>query len=60
MRYGKTLDFSNELQNLFDIIVTVEDKNIRDKLENSLSDLNKSIGIKSKQIRKAIELLETL
>lgn len=60
MRYGKTLDFSNELQNLFDIILTVEDKDIRDKLENSLSDLNKSIGIKSKQIRKAIELLETL
>lgn len=60
MKFYKILDFDNELQNIFDTIMLVEDKNIKEKLENRLSELEESISTASKQIRKAVELLETL
>lgn len=56
----KMLDFDNELQNLFDTIRLVEDKNIQNKLDDRLNELDISIRNKSKQIRNAVKLLETL
>ncbi len=59
-KYYKGLDLSNEIQDMYELILKVEDKNIREQLQIQLSNINYTIDKKGKVIKDIIRRLEEL
>ena len=59
-KYYKGLDLSNEIQDMYELILKVEDKNIREQLQIQLSNINYTIDEKGKVIKDIIRRLEEL
>lgn len=59
-RYYKGLDLSEDIQCMYELILKVEDSNIRNQLQTQLSNISDAIDKKGKIIKDAIKKLEEL
>lgn len=59
-RYYKGLDLSEDIQCMYELILKVEDLNIRKQLQIQLSNINHVIDEKGEIIKDIIEKLENL
>lgn len=59
-RYYKGLDLSEDIQRMYELILKVEDSNIRNQLQTQLSNISDAIDKKGKIIKDAIKKLEEL
>lgn len=59
-RYYKGLDLSEDIQYMYELILKVEDSNIRNQLQMQLSNINHVIAEKGKIIKDVIGKLEEL
>lgn len=59
-RYYKGLDLSEDIQCMYELILKVEDSNIRKQLQIQLSNINHVITEKGKIIKDVIGKLEEL
>lgn len=59
-KYYRGLDLSNEIQDMYELILKVCDLKLRESMQIQLSNINKAIDDKGQQIKHAIEQLENL
>lgn len=59
-RYYKGLDLSEDIQCMYELILKLEDSNIRNQLQTQLSNISDAIDKKGKIIKDAIKKLEEL
>ena len=57
--YNNIIDIK-EIQNMYELILTIEDIKLRESLEGQLVNLNKVINNKGKVIKETIRTLENL